>query len=156
VIDTGTELAATISRQARQDQPVDIAAVHDPIAAEPLDGVVPVVLAGHRHDRFVGPVLMPEQEDETEEEVELEPGQTRLMIQASTGGAGLRGLEGEHPEPLGLSVLYFNESRELIAYDDIMVGGHGLSEVTVQRHLIPLPPEEFDNPEVLDGGSPPG
>jgi hypothetical protein len=52
-------------------------------------------------------------------------------------------------------VLYFNEARELIAYDDIVVGGHGLSEVTVQRNLIPLPPEEFGNPEVLDGGTPP-
>ena len=153
VLDTGVDLAATIRQQ---DQPVDIAAVHDPIAAEPLDGLVPVVLAGHRHDRFVGPVLMPEQEGEAEEEdVELEPGQTRLMVQASTGGAGLRGLEGEHPESLGLSVLYFNEARELIAYDDIVVGGHGLSEVTVQRNLVPLLPAEFGTPETLDGGTPP-
>ena len=45
----------------------------------PLDGVVPLVLAGHTHEREVS---------------ELEDG-TRLMVEGSTGGAGLRGLQGE-------------------------------------------------------------
>lgn len=138
VVDSGADLAATIQEYG---EPVDLALVHDPVAAEPLEGVVPLVLAGHTHDRRVGPIVPPEQEQEAGEDVPLEPGQTRMMVQGSTGGAGLRGLQGEHPEPLALSVLYFNEFQQLVAYDDIDVGGHGLSEASVQRHLIDPPPE---------------
>jgi predicted phosphodiesterase len=140
VENSGGELAATIRRSGG---PVDVAAVHDPLAAEPLDGEVPVILAGHTHERRVGPVLPPA---EDEAAPELAPGQTVLMVQGSTGGAGLRGLEGEAPEPLALSVLYFNRDRALIAYDDITIGGHGLSEAAVQRHLLdpPAPPPAAD------------
>jgi predicted MPP superfamily phosphohydrolase len=138
VVDAGAELAATI---VAYGEPVALAAVHDPRAAEPLEGVVPVVLAGHTHDRRVGPIQLPEAEPESEQDVALEPGQTRMMVQGSTGGAGLRGLQGEHPESLALSVLYFDEFQQLVGYDDIEVGGHGLSEASVQRHLIDPPPE---------------
>ena len=54
VVDSGAELAAIIRRSGG---PVDVAAVHDPLAADPLDGEVPVILAGHTHERRVGPVL---------------------------------------------------------------------------------------------------
>lgn len=143
VVDSGGTLAETIRAYG---EPVNIAAVHDPVAAELLEGEVPIVLAGHAHNRRVGPVGPPPDDDE---EVELEPGQTMLMVQGSTGGAGLRGLEGEHPQPLALSVLYLDEDQQLVAYDDIMVGGHGLSEASVQRQLVdqppgPLPPEDGD------------
>jgi predicted phosphodiesterase len=141
VVDSGADLATTITASGES---VDLAAVHDPAAAEPLDGVVPLVLAGHTHERRVGPVLSPPEAPEGEDAAEttaLQPGQTRLMVQGSTGGAGLRGLQGEHPESLSLSVLYFNEFQQLIAYDDITVGGHGLSEASVQRHLADPPPE---------------
>ncbi len=74
---------------------------------------------------------------------------TLLMVQGSTGGAGLRGLEGEYPEPLALSVLYFDDELQLIAYDDITIGGHGLSEAAVQRRLINL-----DEPEPAPSPSP--
>jgi predicted MPP superfamily phosphohydrolase len=106
-------------------RPVDVALVHDPVAAEPLRGVVPVVLAGHTHQRTVtGP----------------EAG-TLLMVAGSTGGAGLRGLQKSEPVPLMLSVLYFNrDSRTLQAYDDIRVGGAGRAEVTLQRHVVEQPP----------------
>ena len=57
-------------------EPPSIALVHDPKQAPPLDGVVPLILAGHTHDREVST---------------LEDG-TLLMIEGSTGGAGLRGL----------------------------------------------------------------
>ena len=73
------------------DEPPDVALVHDPRQAPPLDGLAPVVLAGHTHDRDVS---------------ELDDG-TLLMVQGSTGGAGLRGLQGEYPEPLTCTVLYF-------------------------------------------------
>jgi predicted phosphodiesterase len=138
LLDSGVDLATTIRRSG---ETVDIAAVHDPTAASPLDGLVPLVLAGHTHERQVGPVEPAEEAPEGEESAALEPDQTRLMVQGSTGGAGLRGLQGELPESLSLSVLYFNEFQQLIAYDDITVGGHGLSEATVQRHLADPPPE---------------
>jgi predicted MPP superfamily phosphohydrolase len=133
VVDAGVGLA---DRILRHDGAVDIAVVHDPIAAGPLDGVVPLVLAGHTHERQVGPVVPPPEGEQPE------PGATLLMVQGSTGGAGLRGLEGEHPESLALSVLYFNQFQQLVAYDDITVGGHGLSEVAVERQLVEPPPPE--------------
>jgi predicted phosphodiesterase len=133
VVDSGAELAATIRSSG---EPVDVAAVHDPLATGPLDGLAPLVLAGHTHERRVGPMFPP-----AEGEEEPEPEQTLMMVQGSTGGAGLRGLEGETPEPLALSVLYFDQERQLVAYDDITVGGHGLSEAAVQRHLLDRPPE---------------
>jgi predicted MPP superfamily phosphohydrolase len=129
VIDTGARLADTINRHRGL---VHIAAVHDPLMAGPLDGVVRYVLAGHAHDRRVGPVVEP---DEGEDRV-LGPADTLLMVQGSTGGAGLRGLEGEHPRPLAMSVLYFDDEQRLVAYDDISIGGHGLSEMSLQRHIV--------------------
>jgi len=61
---------------------------------------------------------------------------TRLMVEGSTGGAGLRGLEKSKPTPLALSVLYFDEKHQLKAYDDIQLGGTGESNVTMQRNVI--------------------
>jgi predicted phosphodiesterase len=146
VIDSGERLADTIRRHPH---PVHIAAVHDPLVALPLDGVVPYVLAGHAHERRVGPVVEPEDNGEAD----VGPGQTTLMVQGSTGGAGLRGLEGEHPEPLSLSVLYFDEEQRLVAYDDITVGGHGLSQVALQRHIVERPVDDTADdrsPELLE------
>ncbi|WP_166532818.1 metallophosphoesterase [Blastococcus xanthinilyticus] len=98
-----------------------IALVHDPKQAAPLDGIVPLVLAGHTHER----------------EVEALEDGTLLMVQGSTGGAGLRGLEGEYPEPLTCTVLYVDpETGTLQAYDEITLGGLGATEVTVQRVLM--------------------
>jgi hypothetical protein len=106
--------------------------VHDPEQATPLDGVVPLVLAGHTHERDV----------ET-----LDDG-TLLMVQGSTGGAGLRGLQGDYPEPLTCTVLYFSASTgRLQAYDDITLGGLGESEVTIERTVVPLEDGDGD-----DGG----
>jgi hypothetical protein len=63
------------------------------------------------------------------------------MVEGSTGGAGLRGLESEKPLPIALSVLYFDADRALQAYDDITVGGTGVSEVTLERRIV-RPDEE--------------
>lgn len=130
VVDAGARLVETVSRHTGT---VDIAVVHDPVTAGPLDGVVGYILAGHAHERRVGPVV---ELPEGEQALPSPPG-TLLMVQGSTGGAGLRGLEGEHPESLSMSVLYFDEEERLVAYDDITVGGHGLSEVSLQRHIVP-------------------
>jgi predicted MPP superfamily phosphohydrolase len=117
--DSGEDLAGFVDTL---DAPPAIALVHDPKQATPLDGVVPLVLAGHTHEREVS---------------ELEGG-TRLMVQGSTGGAGLRGLQGEYPEPLTCTVLYLDpDTGELRAYDEITLGGLGETEVTIQRTVVP-------------------
>jgi DNA repair exonuclease SbcCD nuclease subunit len=106
------------------DDPPAIALVHDPRSAPPLDGAVPLVLAGHTHER----------------DVSLLDDGTVLMVQGSTGGAGLRGLEGDYPEPLTCTVLYLDaDTGELRAFDEITLGGLGETQVTVQRKLPPEP-----------------
>jgi DNA repair exonuclease SbcCD nuclease subunit len=129
---TGDDHAAdevlTESGQALADfvatlpQPPAIAMVHDPKQARPLDGDVPLVLAGHTHRR----------------KVSLLDAGTRLMVEGSTGGAGLRGLQGEDPTPLACTVLYLDpDTGRLRAYDEITLGGLGETEVTIQRTVVP-------------------
>jgi predicted MPP superfamily phosphohydrolase len=106
-----------------------IAMVHHPSQVPALDGVVPVVLAGHTHDR---------------QTTQLENG-TLLMVQGSTGGAGLRGLQGDFPEPLTCTVLYVDRTTgQLTAYDEITLGGLGLTEATIQRTLVEAPQDAED------------
>ncbi|MEU4471236.1 metallophosphoesterase [Micromonospora sp. NPDC023888] len=125
VIGAGEQLATTVRRSP---QPVNIALVHDPASAGPLAGTCPLVLAGHTHARQVS--RLPQA-----------PGQqpTALMVEGSTGGAGLRGLEGEKPTPLTMTVLYFDQQKMLQAYDDITVGGTGQSQVNLERHVVADP-----------------
>ncbi len=119
LVRSGERLAEFVDSLA---EPPDVALVHDPRQAAPLDGQVPLVLAGHTHDREVS---------------ELDDG-TLLMVQGSTGGAGLRALQGEYPEPLTCTVLYFSaDTGRLQAYDEITLGGLGESEVTIQRTVLP-------------------
>jgi predicted phosphodiesterase len=142
LVQTGQTLAEVAQELA---DPPAIAMVHDPKQAPPLDGVVPLILAGHTHNRDVS---------------ELEDG-SLLMVQGSTGGAGLRGLQGEYPEPLTCTVLYLDrDTGALRAYDEITLAGLGETEVTMQRTVLPPP---VDEPEqgAADGGaeattSPPG
>jgi predicted MPP superfamily phosphohydrolase len=122
VLASDQELADTITTYdaAHAHHPVDIAMIHDPGGAGPLAGTVPLVLAGHLHRR----------------EVRMLPHDTRLMVEGSTGAAGLRGLQATKPTPMELSVLYFNAEQTLTAYDAITLGGTGRSEITLQRHII--------------------
>lgn len=95
--------------------------MHDPAAVEPLFGVVPLVLAGHRHQR----------DDERRDG-------TLLMVQGSTGGAGLRALEGAEPTPISLTVLYLDpDTGSLQAYDDITLGGLGTNDARISRTVVP-------------------
>ncbi|SCG57277.1 metallophosphoesterase family protein [Micromonospora halophytica] len=132
VIGTGEQLAATVRSSPR---PVNIALVHDPASSGPLSGSCPLVLAGHTHDRQVS-------------KLPQVPGQqpTLLMVEGSTGGAGLRGLEGEKPTPLSMSVLYLDQQKQLQAYDDITVGGTGQAQVNLERHVIRDPAKGADVP----------
>ena len=98
--------------------------VHDPVEGAPLDGEVPLVLAGHTHKRDIS---------------QLKHG-TLLYVEGSTGGAGLRALDNGAPTPLEASVLYFSKSTHLLeAYDEITLGGLGLTSVSVERHVIAKP-----------------
>jgi predicted MPP superfamily phosphohydrolase len=116
---SGEELATFVEGL---DEPPALALVHDPKQAGPLDGVVPLVLAGHTHERKVSKL----------------DGGTLLMVEGSTGGAGLRGLQGDYPEPLTCTVLYLDpDTGALRAYDEITLGGLGETEVTVRRTVVP-------------------
>lgn len=117
----GNRLAQTITDSSVR---VDIALAHDPRAASQVAGTCPLVLAGHTHERKVS---------------RLDKTSTIMMVEGSTGGAGLRGLEHEHPMPLSMSVLYFDQRREIVAYDDITVGGTGLAEVSLKRTMVEEP-----------------
>lgn len=128
VLASGQRLAETI----RATRPLaDIALVHDPVAAQALAGVCPIVLAGHKHQRRV-------------EQMPVGAGRapTLLKVEGSTGGAGLRGLEEDKPHPLELSVLYFSPDKVLQGYDDITVGGTGQTEVNLSRHVVAPPATE--------------
>jgi predicted phosphodiesterase len=134
--ESGEELAEFVEDLP---EPPAVAMVHDPKQAGPLDGVVPLVLAGHTHEREVS---------------ELEDG-TLLMVQGSTGGAGLRGLQGEFPEPLTCTVLYLDaDTGRLQAYDEITLGGLGETEVTIQRRTVPQQETGTDGDEASPDGSP--
>jgi hypothetical protein len=138
-----------------EDQPVAVAAVHEPYAVPPLLGHVPVVLAGHFHQRSV----------------KLDPSGTRIMIEGSTGGAGItsdtmhRVAEGE-PVPLDATLLYIARAGErkgqVVAYDEITVGGFGLASVTIERTVIRpgaeagLEPGQQGPPAGSPSPSPPG
>ena len=155
LVAAGNQLAQTIRAGGK---PVDIAMVHDPAMATPLSGVVPLVLAGHLHKREVSLLPAPAPEPDPSASGASAPPtaapsasadgfqgpvQTRLMVEGSTGGAGLRGLEKDKPTPLTLSVLYFDEKHQLKAYDDIQLGGTGESNVEMQRNVIGADTEEL-------------
>ncbi|OAH14960.1 metallophosphoesterase family protein [Streptomyces jeddahensis] len=119
----GIRLASALRDQEAAGTPVDIAVVHNPVAARETDGEVPLVLAGHVHH----------------EEMEVMKLGTRLRIEGSTGGSGLRAVEGKHPDPVQASVLYLDrDTKRLQAWDEIKLGGLGLTTAEVSRHL----PEE--------------
>jgi len=157
---SGEQLATTIHASKTR---VGVAMVHDPAMAPPLSGVVPLVLAGHRHQREVSMLAapspavspsVPTPAPDATPGATQEPIETRLLVEGSTGGAGLRGLENEDPTPLTMSVLYFDENQALKAYDDIQLGGTGEQNVTMQRKVIGTDPEPTTDPSVFNGVTP--
>ncbi|WP_171112103.1 MULTISPECIES: metallophosphoesterase [Streptomyces] len=118
---SGARLASSLRDQRAAGTPVDVAVAHEPEAARQTDGEVPLVLSGHLHHQ----------------EMEVLPYGTRLRIEGSTGGSGLRAVEGEHPDPIEASILYFDrDTRRLQAWDAIRLGGLGLTTAEVSRHLV--------------------
>ncbi|MFE0514420.1 metallophosphoesterase [Streptomyces sp. NPDC058964] len=116
----GDRLAASLRDQRAAGTPVDVAVAHEPSAARWTDGEVPLVLAGHLH----------------REQTEVMRHGTRLRVEGSTGGSGLRAVEGRYPDPIEASILYFDrDSRRLQAWDEIRLGGLGQTTAEVSRHL---------------------
>lgn len=124
-VDSDLESLAALGRShaarlGEASPPVDLVAVHDPTIAKGFSGAAPMVLAGHSHERST----------------ELLASGTRLLVQGSTGGAGLRALEHDEPTPVAASVLYFDrETHRLRAWDDITLGGLGEQSVQIERHV---------------------
>ncbi len=111
----GAQLATAIDSATPK---VDVALVHEPPMAKPLDGHVPLILDGHVHHRDHSATA-----------------DTITLTQGSSGGAGLRNLEGDEPLPLEMSVLYFDPvAHTLLAADEITLSGLGLESVQIQRH----------------------
>jgi len=122
VPDVGHALGAQAWALAQAGTPVDVAVMHDPHGARMVDGTTPLVLAGHVHRRYD----------------EVLPRGTRLFVEGSTGGSGLRALERERPTRVTLSVLYLDRTTHRVqAWDDIVLGGLGESSVTITRHQAP-------------------
>ncbi|WP_432012477.1 metallophosphoesterase family protein [Streptomyces cucumeris] len=117
----GERLARAIrAREVAGDPPVDLALAHNPEAARETDGTVPLALTGHVHHR----------------RTEVLPGGTRLMTEGSTGGSGLRAVDDGDPDKVQASVLYLDrDTHRLQAWDEIDLGGLGLSKAEVSRHL---------------------
>jgi predicted phosphodiesterase len=136
-------LAQTITSSTAAGRPVDIAMIHDPSRLDPLMGEAPLVLSGHYH-------IATERMDESG---------TRVMVEGSTGGAGVsRGaldrLEAGTPLPLEATLLYFGSRAgqprpQLLAYDHVVVAGLGLASVSVQRTIVD-PDERPGDPLQLD------
>lgn len=105
----------------RVEQGADVVLVHDARVAAELGGDTPLVLAGHTHRPREGRIGR----------------LTRLLVEGSTGGAGLRGLQREEPVPLTTSILHFDAvTKELVAYDRVTVQGLGRAGVTITRHVV--------------------
>jgi len=110
--------------------PVQIAVVHDPTRLQALVGRVPLVLSGHLHARSVS----------------VTDG-TRVMVEGTTGGAGitstgLQRLADGNPVPLEATLLYLRrtgpDAGRLLAYDEVRVGGFGLTSVSIDRTVVPV------------------
>ena len=105
---------------------VDVLLIHDARGAVDAAPQVPLVLAGHRHKQETSNI-----------------GATTVLFEGSTGGTGLRGLQGEEPRPLTCSVLYFDrETRRLVAADRIIVDGIGGTGVRIEREVFGREPAD--------------
>ncbi|TQN33298.1 calcineurin-like phosphoesterase family protein [Haloactinospora alba] len=128
------EVARIGAEQARSiagaEPPVDVSVLHDQVQGRAFSGEVPLVLAGSEHQRST----------------EVADTGTRFFVQGSTGGAGLSGLEqdSDEPTPYEASVLYFDaETKRLQAWDNVTLGGVGLTSAQIERHIAENPDREI-------------
>lgn len=141
VIASAFQLGDTIAAydDEHPEEPVDIALFHDPTKPEGLLGRTPLVLSGHMHTSKV--------------ELDLDDSGTDWLTVGSTGGALASGgvapvMQGGDPLDLTARMLYFDEdTRRLVAYDDIVMGGLGLVSVSIQRSQMADEVTELEIPE---------
>ncbi len=130
--DQAQAAAPGLAAALRDDIPpaVDVVVVHDARLAAGAGDLTPLILAGHTHEPSQSTV-----------------GRAILLVEGSTGGAGLRSLRGVAPEPLTCSVLYFNAvTKALVAYDRITVDGLGQTGVKIERHVVGRPSRTVPTP----------
>jgi predicted phosphodiesterase len=112
----GQRLAAV----ARADGRIDVAVVHNPVAAFELTGSVPLVLAGHLHQEML-----------------FREDGTMIYVEGSTGGAGLRTVEKARPVSLPATILIFDKSsHRLVAYQQITMGGLGQYRLSIRSRVL--------------------
>ncbi|HSH23001.1 MAG TPA: metallophosphoesterase [Acidimicrobiales bacterium] len=124
--------AAAVGRLAAARRP-DVLAVHDPALAEDAAGEVPLVVAGHRHQRG-------------SEEREG----TRFLTVGSTGATGLGSFTVATQLEYEAEVLHFSGGR-LVAVDYVSLGGIGGS-FQIDRVVIE-PPSTPDRAPVTPEGA---
>lgn len=142
------ELATTIDEHNAEDpdHPVDIALIHDPTVPTNLEGHTELVLSGHIH--------------KSEVKIDRDGSGTDWFTVGSTGGAlgsgGVRPvLDGGEPLDLTARMMYFDRTtKQLIAYDDIVMGGLGLVSVSIQRHQMPETSAALHIPRGAQDGEP--
>jgi len=121
--------AGAVAELVDQEEP-DVLAVHDRRLADESLGRVPLVVAGHVHER-------------SERVVDG----TRVLTVGSTGATGLEEFTVETSRPYEAEVLRFREGR-LIAVDYLTVQGIG-GDFTLERRLIDV---DSDDGTGEDGG----
>jgi predicted phosphodiesterase len=118
--ETATQIKRDRARSVRAltvESTPDLLAVHDPLQAQRCLGVVPVVVAGHRH----------------EQRATVEKG-TRLLTVGSTGATGLGSFTLETGQPYEAELLRFS-GRELVAVDYVSLAGIDGS-FTITREFV--------------------
>ncbi len=109
-------LAPGVADRVRAEQP-DVLAVHDVRQASASTGAVPVVVAGHTHERSDAVVEG-----------------THVLVVGSTGATGLGSFTVETDHPSEAEVLRF-DGDELVAVDYLTVNGVG-GDFVLERHLV--------------------
>ncbi|MDO5661908.1 MAG: metallophosphoesterase [Brachybacterium sp.] len=144
VRNAGYQLGDTIEawNEENPDNPVDVALIHDPTEPDGLLGRTPLVLTGHMHTSTI--------------DMNRDGSGSDWLTVGSSGGAlasggVLRVLDGEDPLELESRLLYFDaETGDLVAYDDITMGGLGLVSVSIQRHQFVPTDHALEIPEGLE------
>ena len=115
--DVRLEEGADVATAVDEIEP-DVLLVHDPRLGEESVGRVPVILAGHMHEREIV-----EEED------------TIVLTVGSTGATGLKSFTVEAERDYEAEILYF-DGTELVAMDYVTVRSLG-SEFVIERTTFP-------------------
>ena len=129
--DIKASLTDEVRSEVLADRP-DLLAVHDPAQAADTIGVVPVVVAGHLHQR-----------------TQRHEDGTWVFTIGSTGATGLGAFTVETQRPYDAEVLRFRDG-ELVAVDHISVSGID-GAFTLERQLIEPSPQRAPSNDDVPG-----